>query len=245
MKVFHLPLIVIALFLQTTTWAQTPTQTQTGWFLSLNTIKLGAKTSLHAEFQLRSSDDFAATQSLITRVGLNYQTGQRTVLTGGYAYILNRMGAGGVHELLPEHRLWQQLVIHQPVVTTSLMHRFRLEERWIPKTIMDNGNLEIDERLFSMRLRYFARMIVPLQKAKSFSKGMFLTLQDEVFANVVNSVNVNGKIFDQNRAYIALGYRLSKKCDIELGYLNQFISTKEPSPNVMNHAFQLAVYSRL
>lgn len=242
-KIFYLQLIATVLLFQSTSWAQT--NTQTGWFAGFNTIRLSAKTSLHAELQLRSTDDLQAMQTVLPRVGINYQTGKRTILTGGYAYIFNRSVVNGQSKLLAEHRLWQQFVINQPVAKNTLTHRFRLEERWVPKAANDNGEVVVAERLFSMRLRYFARMILPLQKSAAFSKGAFIALQEEVFANVVNSNNVNGKFFDQNRAYIALGYRLSKKADIELGYLNQFTSAKEPSPNVMNHVFQIATYTRL
>jgi len=96
-----------------------------------------------------------------------------------------------------------------------------------------------------MRLRYFARFILPLKNATGFSKGLFVALQEEAFFNVLQSKNVNENFLTKNRAYLELGYRLFKKAVIEIGYLNQFISTKEPSPNVMNHVFQIATYTRL
>ncbi len=243
MKIFYLQFIAVALLFQCKTTAQTTTQS--GWYAGFNTIKLSSKTSLHAELQLRSTDDLQAIQTILPRLGYNYLTGKQTILTAGYAYIFNRSVLNGESSLLGEHRLWQQFIFNQPIATKTLQHRFRLEERWVPKAGYENGDVVVAERLFSMRLRYFARIILPLQKTNSFSKGMFVALQEEAFANLVNCNNVNGKVFDQNRAYVAIGFRLSKKADIELGYLNQFTSAKEPSPNVMNHVFQLATYTRL
>jgi hypothetical protein len=235
--------MVAALLIQSKTEAQT--NIQTGWYAGFNTIRLSSKTSLHAELQLRSTDDLQAMQTILPRVGINYLTGKQTILTAGYAFIPNRVVLNGESEHLAEHRLWQQFIFNQPVANKTLQHRFRLEERWVPKAGYENGEVVVAERLFSMRLRYFARMILPLHKTKSFSKGMFVALQEEAFANVVNCNNVNGKVFDQNRAYVAIGYRLSKKADIEMGYLNQYIITKEPSPNLMNHVIQIATYTRL
>jgi len=53
---------------------------------------------------------------------------------------------------------------------------------------------------------------------------------------------VNGKTFDQNRFYVALGYRISK-IDMELGYMNQY--TKTASGSITNNIGQFAVYKRL
>jgi len=49
-------------------------------------------------------------------------------------------------------------------------------------------------------------------------------------------------LFDQNRAYLAVGYRFSKAFDVEAGYLNQTINSA--SNNIMNNVAQLALYTR-
>ncbi|MBN8428426.1 MAG: DUF2490 domain-containing protein [Xanthomonadales bacterium] len=62
--------------------------------------------------------------------------------------------------------------------------------------------------------------------------------------NFGNTSNVNGKFFDQNRLYLAMGYRLSTKADLEVGYMNQYINGKGTS-FTNNHIVQLATYLRL
>ena len=75
----------------------------------------------------------------------------------------------------------------------SLQNRFRLEQRFIERQIDD---------IFSQRLRYFARLIVPLAKKEAaFSKGVFAALQNEIFFNIQNKDKLNNSVFDQNRAY--------------------------------------------
>ena len=71
---------------------------------------------------------------------------------------------------------------------------------------------------------------------------MFVALQNELFFNIQNNDDLNGSAFDQNRAYLAAGYRFSKKMDIEAGYLNQAINGR--TSNTVNNVVQLAVYTR-
>ena len=73
---------------------------------------------------------------------------------------------------------------------------------------------------------------------------MFSALQNEVFLNVGDKSAVNGKVFDQNRFYLALGYRLSAEFDIEAGYLNQYVSGSNDNLS-RAHILQLATYVRL
>ena len=73
---------------------------------------------------------------------------------------------------------------------------------------------------------------------------MFAALQNEIFINIGNTANVNGEIFDQNRLYLALGYRPHPKADIEIGYMNQYVNGKG-NLFTNNHILQLAGYLRL
>ena len=241
-KAFTAGLLLAALF------TQAQQVQESGWLASFNTIKLGAKTSLHAELQIRSTDNLAALQTILPRAGFNYHVNKMFTVTAGYAYILNRTEQQGIASLLPEHRLWQQLIFMQPGLPRgmSLQHRIRFEERFLPEATVSNGELKKDGTLFTTRFRYFARFILPLQShGGSFTRGAFAALQEEVFLNTSQQDNVNGQVFDQNRAYLALGYRLSSKMDVEAGYLNQYTQRKQSQPNTANHVMQLALYTRL
>jgi hypothetical protein len=98
--------------------------------------------------------------------------------------------------------------------------------------------------MFSQRLRYFVRGIFPLASGSKFEKGMFVSLQDEIMVNISGASSVNDKFFDQNRAYASLGYRLSKKADIELGYMHQYVAGRN-NIRTINSILQLAIYLRL
>ena len=140
---------------------------------------------MHAEFQLRTTDNAAAIQTLLPRVGFNWLVRRNHILTAGYAYIPNRAVVGNKGTLLGEHRLWQQYIINQGFTRNiTLQHRFRLEERWVPRAALSNGAIVRDGYAFSTRLRYFARTIIPLrQHSGGFSGGIFAALQNEIFVN--------------------------------------------------------------
>lgn len=217
-----------------------------GWAASFNTIKIGKKTSLHTDLQWRSSDQWEHTQTVLVRSGLNFHVNKRLTLTGGYAYIYNRRVINGISGNTPEHRIWEQLLYTHKLGPVFVAHRFRLEQRFIGKTVIQNNELKTDEFMSANRFRYFIRNILPLQKQEgaAFKRGAFAALQDEVFLNIGNKSNVNGKTFDQNRLYLAMGYRLRSSFDLELGYMNQYISGTGSS-FINNHILQVAGYLRL
>lgn len=220
-------------------------QTQSsGWLASFNTFKTSKRTSIHADVQWRSSDEWKHTQTLLLRSGLNVHLNKHFTVTSGYAFIHNRRVLGDISGYAPEHRLWEQLLYNHKVKIVAISHRLRLEQRFIAKTFIADEELKRDGSLYANRIRYFIRNVIPLQHQKAFSKGLFAALQNEVFVNIGNKANVNGKYFDQNRLYLALGYRINPSFDLETGYLNQYINGRNNS-FINNHVWQLAGYLRL
>ena len=215
-----------------------------GWLASFNTFKTGKKTSIHADVQWRSSDEFKHTQTLLLRSGLNIHLSKHLIVTAGYAFIHNRRLMGDVSGYAPEHRIWEQLLFTHKLKSIFVNHRLRLEQRFISQTTVQDNELVIEGSGYANRFRYFLRNVIPFQQQKTFSKGMFATLQNEVFFNVGNTGNVNGKLFDQNRFYLALGLRLHSSIDLETGYLNQYVSGRNGA-FTNNHVWQIASYLRL
>ncbi|MFT3910746.1 MAG: DUF2490 domain-containing protein [Ferruginibacter sp.] len=226
----------------------------TGWLASFNTFKLNTKagisapgkvrTSIHAEVQVRSADQLDHLQTLILRTGLNVHINKQLTLTAGYGYISNYRKSGNVDGYAPEHRIWEQLLYTHNIKKVLVAHRFRLEQRYISKTVVSNNELKTDSYVYANRIRYFLRNIIPLKKQPVFTKGPFAALQNEVFLNFGNTKNVNGKTFDQNRFYVATGYRFSKSFDLEAGYMNQYINGKG-NAFTNNHIVQIAGYVRM
>lgn len=206
-----------------------------GWIASFNSVKLTKNWGMHLDIQLRSADDLKYAKTLLLRPGLTYFINDKQNVTAGYALVQTFSDPDlATANNLTEHRLWEQFIWSYKIKNVALAHRFRLEQRFIERPLND---------VFSQRIRYFVRGIIPIVKASTpFTKGTFVGLQNEVFFNIQNKNKLNNSAFDQNRAYISLGYRLSKKLDAEVGYLNQYV--KGSSDKLTNHVAQVALYSR-
>ena len=207
----------------------------TAWLALNNSTKFNRTWGMHLDVQFRSADRLEYLRNFMFRPGLTYHLNKKANLTLGY--MLNDTytpSVGSGYNRLTEHRVWEQLLYNVFIGSTVLTNRLRLEQRFIEQSSSD---------VFSQRLRYMLRAVVPVTRQDStFKKGLFIGLQDEVFLNLQNKSKLNGSVFDQNRAYLAIGYRFSPKLDLEAGYLNQFINGK--SVNTSNNVMQVAVYTR-
>lgn len=211
--------------------AQTVHQ-NTGWLFLMNTSKFSDKWGAHFDLQIRSSDEFKNVRNLLVRPGVTYYFNGSNNLTVGYLF--TQTYTPGI-ESITENRAWEQFIHTHKIQRVNVSHRFRLEQRFIEKIAADD--------VFAQRLRYFVRFLIPLKKeAQAFEKGFFAAVQNEVFLNIQNKDVTNNSFFDQNRAYVALGYRLQKKIDLEIGYMNQAV--KNFSGHTNNNILQVALYTR-
>lgn len=207
----------------------------TGWLFLNNSTKFSQHWGMHLDIQFRSADNLEYIRTAFIRPGVTYHFNKKNSVTAGYMLnnTYNRL-TGASKNSLTEHRIWEQYLLTHKIKSVLVSHRFRLEQRFIERLSGPD--------VFSQRFRYFARFIIPLVKEETYTKGFFVALQNEVFLHLQNKEKLNNHFFDQNRAYVAAGYRFSQKLDLETGYLNQ--TTKGISSNTNNHVIQLAVYTR-
>jgi len=215
--------------------AQTQYQ-NSGWFMFLNNTKFNDKWGLQFDLQIRSADDWGYVRNTLVRPALQYFINNRSNVALGYLWQNTELRlVGSANNSLTEHRIFEQYIYNHKINSVFTSHRFRLEQRFIERLNNDD--------LFSQRLRYFVRFIKPLQTAQpTFTKGAFVALQNEIFLNLQNKSQINNSVFDQNRAYLAVGYRFSKQFDIEAGYMNQ--AQHGATVNTINNIVQLALYTR-
>jgi hypothetical protein len=81
-------------------------------------------------------------------------------------------------------------------------HRYRVEQRWV------DGD-------YRNRLRYRFMVTVPLGKTSMEPDTWFVGVYDEIFLNTKRT------LFDRNRFYAAVGYKLSKRLSFQAGGLHQ------------------------
>lgn len=197
---------------------------------------------LHLDAQLRSGADMNQLKTWLIRPGLQYQLNKKNILALGYAYVHGITKTTGVSAYTPEHRLWQQWLYLQPIRRFTLQHRLRLEERFIGPTRFTEGVGIPSMSIYSTRFRYFNRLILPWTTNRPFERGLFGAIQNEFFLHMTGGDKLNGRWFDQNRFYLALGYRPAPVWDLEIGYMRRDVQTT--SSLIGQHTWQLAVYLR-
>lgn len=206
---------------------------QTGWLVWANTHKLGGQWSLISDVHARTADDWASWRTGIVRAGVSYAITPKLSVAAGYA-VIGTFSPGRPD--LTEHRLWQQAVLRSEVGAVAVTQRLRLEQRRIGQASGD----DVD----SLRLRYQLRLSKPIGHHFGLTGdgGPYVVAQTELFAHLSGRSALTGKAFDQNRAYLALGWKVSPKVDVEVGYLNQFV--KGRTVDTQNHAVQLSLATR-
>lgn len=187
----------------------------TNWIQSFNTIGLHKKWSLHVEYQWRRTDGFKHWQQSLLRIGVNRKLNEQVTLHAGYGWIetfpygdFPIANAG----TFPEHRIYEQASIRQPINKWTLTHRFRIEQRWLGR-VSQGTDRKIEDWTFLHRFRYQFRAQV------SFSKKWYAVAADEIFIGAGKNVGIN--IFDQNRVFLLAGFTINRRISIEAGYFNQ------------------------
>ncbi|MBT8266286.1 MAG: DUF2490 domain-containing protein [Bacteroidia bacterium] len=179
------------------------------WIIYFGNKQLNEKWNLHHEVQYRNYNAVGDLEQLLLRTGLGYSfnEGKQNILMG-YGYILseNYLGDSDNKSSVNEHRIYQQFISKQSIGSVKLSHRYRFEQRFV-------------EGDFRMRFRYFVNLNVPFKKKDETAYNWYGSLYNEIFLNTESSV------FDRNRLYFGLGYKVNKTLRFELGYMNQFFET--------------------
>ncbi len=176
------------------------------WLIYIGSKDLGSKFNLHHEVQYRNYNAIGDLEQLLIRGGLGYDVGERSNALVGYGFIRSENYINDTDKVVVnEHRIFQQFITKQNVGKLGFQHRYRFEQRFVE----DN---------FRLRFRYFLGLNIPLANFEEGRRALYLSIYDEVFLNTVDNV------FDRNRLYGGLGYRLSPSVRIEAGYMNQFLS---------------------
>ncbi len=184
------------------------------WLVYNGDFSIGKKTTLHTEYQWRRVDGFKNWQQGLFRTGLHYAISKDVSINAGYAFA-ETFGYGDYPAAytFPEHRIYEQLVIKNPIGKLDLSHRFTLEQRFLGK-VSEISGIKNTDYFFLNRMRYRVRGELPIA-----SNHWSVILQDEIFIGWGKNMGTN--IFDQNRIGILLGYKLNKQLKIECGYINQ------------------------
>jgi hypothetical protein len=222
-----------------------------GWTSFLSFTKINKSFTIEFDGTVHSTDKWEQVQSFQFWAGLLYYFNPHWSVGLGYSVEEKRESVSNVTGIVPDSELWEQLVASYPLRIGSGKHerkgtlyqRLRLEDRFIPELFADGSALKTQSTIFSTRLRYLLRTQTPIIPTDSFTKGPYFVFQDELYLNTSGSEKLNTKFIDQDRGFVAGGYRFSKQMDVEFGYLLQYSQTK--SSTSKNNILQLSALIHL
>ena len=215
------------------------TTNQHAWYSYFGDHPVSKRWELHLEGQWRRHDLGLKWQQLLLRPAVNFELNPSVVLTAGYGFVDTfRYGDYPTAYRFPEHRLFEQVLLKHKIGKLDLQHRYRLEQRFFGVR-SDPAIDRIDSSRYENRFRHLTRVNIPLTADKKVYIGTF----DEFFINFGENVAAN--VFDQNRAYVALGLPVAKGTKIEIGYMLQIIQQRNGRVFEYNHTLQVNLFSNL
>ncbi|WP_026950246.1 DUF2490 domain-containing protein [Algoriphagus mannitolivorans] len=220
-------ILLLSFFIGSFSFAQQNEQLGS-WYMYFGNFRFkDSPWAIHGEAQHRNYNILGDLDQLLLRTGLQYnlKSGQASFLAG-YASITS--GAlGESKETFHESRIYQEAIVRQKLGKVGLMHRYRFEQRWI-----ENQDLRT-------RFRYAVFVNVPLNSKDLAEKGsLYFQVYDELFINGQRTARVT-QIFDRNRLYAGLGYRVAKGLAFQLGFMEQ------TTANFSNSQLQFSCFHQL
>lgn len=102
-------------------------------------------------------DAFKNWQQCVFRTGINYIIRKDVSLNAGYAFAETfTYGDYPAANAFPEHHIYELVVVKNPAGSIDMSHRFTLEQRFVGKIVIQNGEKNTDY-VFLNRIRYGLR----------------------------------------------------------------------------------------
>jgi hypothetical protein len=162
--------------------------------------------------QYRNWDLGGDLEQLLLRAGVTYTPASNDVtFTLGYGNITS--GAfGDDNATSREDRIYQEMLIPQKLGSrVHLRHRFRFEQRWV------------EDQDFRTRFRYNLFADIPINREDLGKGAIYVALHNEIFINGERDIGDGRTVeqFDRNRLYGAIGYGLTDRMKVQVGYMQQ------------------------
>lgn len=201
-------LVIFVLLIQFRSNAQNTGENQLGaWYEMTSSNRISEKLSISGSF---TNWDYELPVNkehlLLGIIGLNYHFDKKVSVGIGYGYgdIDSSFEINDIPHTI-EHRIIEQLAISHKLNSIGVAQRFRLEQRFLEFP---------SDNLLKLRIRYRFKVKIPLNET------LFISTYDEVH------FYLNAFDFQQNRAYLGLGFNLNKSINFDFGYARHSFKTK-------------------
>ncbi|WP_046757078.1 DUF2490 domain-containing protein [Kordia jejudonensis] len=210
-------LLLLTLFLacSSISHAQAPDENQLGaWYMYFyNTTFKDSNWGIQGDFQYRDWRGLGDREQLLLRSGVTYTPKDSGVkFTFGFANITTGQFGTDIDNPVSENRIYQEALFSNTILKRLLLtHRFRYEQRWV-----ENQDMRT-------RYRYNLFINIPLNNTTLAKKTYYVALYNEIFLNGQRDIGDGRSVqfFDRNRTYLGLGYAISKKLRVQLGWMEQ------------------------
>lgn len=215
------------------------------WFAYLGVHPLSPRWRLQLEAQLRQTEGVRQPQQRLYRTALLRVLGPRARVGAGYALVRSYPPDEFVAAPVPftEHRAYQQLDLNLNAGPVLVDHRYRLEQRFAGRL---GVGAEARRRVgwtYLNRARYLLRATIAPGGGAPTAGEPYLTAYDELFVGFGR--NVRNNVFDQNRAFVGVGYRWSPALRAEAGYQNHYVLRASGAEAERNHTLLATVFSEV
>ncbi len=198
---------------------------------------------IKSEFHFRRTNFLKDWEQLMIRPSVHYKPDEIYDFSLGYSYIRNYSFSDFSTPInANEYNIWEEVQLSHAGKRLKFKHRFRLEERFIDKIVQPSvGVYSIKGTSYNNRFRYRFTLTRPLIKL-SGTKSISLQIFDELFINL--DKGIRPKSFNQNWFYLGLGYPITSKIRMGMGYHN--IGLKSGNNRLItNHILQTTVSCNL
>ena len=221
MKNKNVLLVLLLFHFQLYSQNRVNTSNHNAWFMLFGQLKVNNHWNIGFETQWRRNDWGSLPQQLLLRTGLDYELNNNISITTGYCYVKTHpYGQFPVHSIFPEHRIWEQIQFKHQVGKLEQINRIRLEQRFSYLPVLNrDSNYSKGNSIYTNRLRIMNRFSMPFKGKKIVDKSLYFSFYNEIMIGFGKHIGTN--FFDQNRAYIALGYAIPSIGKLEIGFLEQ------------------------
>lgn len=211
------------------------------WVTVTGDVRLSRRWFFDYDASVRRSGPWDEMQAILPRASVRYQPNSSIRFNWGYAFS-EVWPYGKLPNAFrsPEHRMWEQVQLAQTVGRVAVTHRYRLEQRWLGRVALEDGEEQVQNWVRTNRFRYRVQGTLPLQGKTLDDREFYVAGNAEVFLNW--GANVQYNVFDQNRMSLALGRRFSDKLRVEVGYLEQLAEKSNGRLLERNHTILLGFY---
>ena len=212
------------------------------WYGYYNSLKFNENYVLNSEIQERQYYNPTAQHQLVFRSNLERKLIENWNTSIGMTLFLQNPNNPHSESNLTVPELRPDIGFNnkQKLSFLTINHRYKAEARFFHDT--ENGKLVGGFRFSNIRLRYQLGLDFPLFK-KEGKDRIILKVKDEIMFNVGNKIVKN--VFDQNRIYTALNYKLNASYAVEVGYMNWFQQQKSGVDFYNREILRLSIFQNI